>query len=80
MKELPDKNKNSKPNSEQRKPMNCNMPDYNSKWKNKKCWKNRPELKRLSSSPLFENKGRSDSCSKNWKRKEKGYLKSMLYN
>jgi hypothetical protein len=64
-KEQPDKRKNNKPNLEQKKLKNYNMPDLNNKWKNKKCLKNKPELRKHSSNQQFVNKDKFDNFNKN---------------
>jgi len=56
IKEQLDKNKNNKLNLEQIKLNNYFMPDISNRWKNKKCFKNKPEPKKQSFNLLSVNK------------------------
>jgi hypothetical protein len=80
MKERQDKKKNNKQNLEQERLRNYSMQDLSNKWKNKKCLRNKPELKKHSFNLPFVNKDKFDNSNKNCKKKEKNFSRSMPYS
>jgi len=63
-KELLDKRKDSRLSSEPKRLKNYSMLGFSNKWKSRRCWRNRPERKKHSSSQQFENRDKSDNFSK----------------
>ena len=49
------------------------MLDFNNKWRNKRCFKSKQELKKPNSSLLLENKDKLDNLNKNYKNREKNF-------
>lgn len=80
MKELLVRNKDNRLKLELRRQHNWKWPEQSNKWRSRRCFKSKPELKRQNSSQRFASRDKSGNLNKSWSTRGRNCWKDTLWS